>query len=147
MKAGKSPFRLFVLELSSGGMVVLYDGVCLLCNRFVQFLIQRTSADACRFAPLQAIPAFRESQDSVWVQTLEGRWLSESDAVLYVLRQLPGYRWTSIGKWIPKSWRDALYRWVARHRYGWFGQASTCIWPEPGRMLSETEIQALRNQF
>lgn len=128
-------------------MIILYDGVCLLCNRFVQFVVRRTSPADCRFAPLQEIPQFAQKQDSVWVQTYAGDWLSESDAVLYILGSLPGYRWTRFGKYIPRPWRNAVYQWVARHRYGWFGQSPTCLMPELGRMLSSEEIRNLQNQL
>lgn len=127
-------------------MIILYDGVCLLCNRFVQFVVQRTSPSDCRLAPLQDFPTLAARQDSVWVCTSTGEWLSESDAVLYIVRHLRGWRWVQVGRVVPKSWRDAIYRYVARHRYGWFGQSDICLYPEAGRMLTPEEIQKLRHQ-
>lgn len=126
-------------------MIILYDGVCLLCNRFVQFLVRRTKPSDCRFAPLQEVPHLASRKDSVWVLTQEGKWISESDAVLYIVQTLPYWGWIRIGKLIPAPWRDKIYRWIAQNRYGWFGQSPTCLFPEPGRMVSSDELQALRN--
>lgn len=127
-------------------MIILYDGVCLLCNRFVQFVVHRTSPETCRFAPLQEFPELAAKHDSVWVQTDVGEWLSESEAVLYIVQKIPNWRWISVGGVLPKRWRDGLYRWVAQNRYGWFGQSPTCLYPEAGRMLSSSEILEIRNQ-
>jgi predicted DCC family thiol-disulfide oxidoreductase YuxK len=96
-------------HMSSNHPILLFDGVCNLCNGFVQFIIRRDPEARFRFASLQ------------------------SEAVaLRVLPQLNGFwSWTQIFWLVPRSWRDAGYNWVARNRYRWFGQKDACMIPTP----------------
>ena len=125
--------------------IVLYDGVCGLCNRLVQFLLKRDKRDRFRFASLQSEFAQRlmtrhgvdpHDLDTVYVvkdhnqsnETL----LARSDAILYLLRQLGGI-WSvaGIGRVLPRGFRDAVYKIVARNRYRVFGKHESCMLPEP----------------
>lgn len=124
--------------------VVLFDGVCNLCNGLVQFIIRRDPAGRFRFAALQSaagqallatygLPPLAASQapDSVMLVS-EGRVYSHSAAVLRITREL-GWPWrlAAVGGLLPLAWRDALYRYVARHRYRWFGRQASCMLPTP----------------
>ena len=124
--------------------VVLYDGVCGLCNRLNQFLLKRDRHDRFRFASLQSDFAARLLQrhgaaaidlDTVYVVVDYGepseRLLSRSDAVLHVL-QLVGGIWslTAAGKIVPKPLRDVFYKLVATNRYRVFGKYDVCLMPE-----------------
>ncbi|UOQ52644.1 thiol-disulfide oxidoreductase DCC family protein [Hymenobacter cellulosivorans] len=121
---------------------ILFDGVCNLCNGFVQFVIQRDAPGHFRFASLQSAagqallaehglrlgPAGPET-----VMLVErGRIFTHSTAVLRIARQLGG-PWALLYAFIvvPKPLRDAAYRFVARHRYQWFGQREACMLPTP----------------
>ncbi|MGE3539396.1 MAG: thiol-disulfide oxidoreductase DCC family protein [Candidatus Tectimicrobiota bacterium] len=120
--------------------VILFDGVCHLCQASVQFVIARDPQARLRFASLQspvgqrllaARALDRQALDSVVL--LEGsRYWTESDAALRIARYLTGC-WPALGvlRLIPRPWRNALYRWIARHRYAWFGQSTTCMLPTP----------------
>lgn len=120
--------------------IVFFDGICHLCNGFVDFVIQNeTLPGSLVFAPLQGetaakiLPeADRKNMDSVLVWS-EGRILRESEAVLFVLLQLKSpWNWIPVfTRWIPASLRDFIYRFVARNRYKWFGVRDQCRLPLP----------------
>ena len=124
--------------------VVLYDGVCGLCNRLNQFLLKRDRHDRFRFASLQSDFAAKLLQrhgadaidlDTVYVVVDYGepseRLLSRSDAILHVLQRLGGiWSLTAAGKIVPKPLRDAFYKVVATNRYRVFGKYDVCLMPE-----------------
>jgi predicted DCC family thiol-disulfide oxidoreductase YuxK len=124
--------------------IVLYDGICGLCNRLIQFLLKRDVHDRFRFAPLQS--EFADSLlrrhgvsaidlDTVYVVVDHGRsterLLARSDAMLLVLRELGGI-WSAarLGTIVPRFIRNRLYDLVARNRYRIFGKHDTCMLPE-----------------
>lgn len=119
--------------------IVYFDGVCNLCNAAVDFIIRRDGAGVFRFAPLQGPTAQeRLSQvpegdpDTIVVQE-DGRLFSRSDAALRIARGLGGgWRLLMVLWWLPRPIRDAIYTWVARNRYRWFGRKETCRLPTPG---------------
>jgi predicted DCC family thiol-disulfide oxidoreductase YuxK len=110
---------------------VFYDGACGLCHRSVRIAaLGDKDGTRFRFAPLGG-RAFsgtvRESQrarvpDSIVVWTVDGRLLVLSDAVLHMMHRLGGWMRVAatIGFLAPRAWRDAVYRFVARHRQRWF---------------------------
>jgi predicted DCC family thiol-disulfide oxidoreductase YuxK len=125
--------------------LVLYDGVCGLCNRLVQFILRRDRCDTFRFAPLQSALAAeilaRQSMDrdlnSVNVvlhpQQPDERILDRSDAIQFILKELGGL-WASaanIGNLLPHRLRNSLYDLVARNRYCIWGKYDTCPLPDP----------------
>lgn len=110
----------------TGPLVVRFDGECLLCSRGIRFIAERDRAEIVRFKPLEGATV----PDSMRVET-GGRVLDRSDAVLAVLDALGG-RWRLLalaGRMIPRGWRDAPYRLVARNRYRWFGKGGSCALP------------------
>jgi len=125
--------------------IVLYDGVCGLCNRLNQFLLKRDRYDRLRFASLQSnfATSLLEQHgvsavdlDTVYVVLDYGqpaeRLLVRSDAILHVVDQLGGlWRVSRLGSFLPKALRDSLYNLVARNRYRAFGKHETCLLPEP----------------
>lgn len=125
--------------------IVLYDGVCGLCNRLTQFILKHDSRDHFRFASLQSEFAAgilkRHGADAADLDTVyvvvdyeqpEERLLERSDAIIYIGVQLGGV-WGSAGagRLLPKFFRDALYKIVARNRYRVFGKHESCMLPEP----------------
>ena len=120
--------------------IVLFDGVCNLCNGSVQFLLRRDRRRRFRFAALQSAAgrALLE-RHGLPTETLEtivvlegGRARVRSDAALHLARRLP-WPWPVLAAfWIlPRPLRDALYGFVARHRYRWFGRTESCMLPTP----------------
>ena len=117
-------------------MIIYFDGVCNLCNGFIDFLIQVDQRRRLRFAPLQGTTAQArgigrgDSIPSSIVVHDGSVSLTESDAVLQIFSCLGGV-WTVFGlaRVIPKRFRDGLYRAIARNRYGVFGRRDTCRVP------------------
>jgi predicted DCC family thiol-disulfide oxidoreductase YuxK len=122
--------------------IVFFDGVCNLCNGTVQFILDRDPAGLFRFAPLQSDLATRmlgergvvvDGNEPDSVLLLEGdRVYARSDAVLGITRHLSGaWPLLAIFAVAPRFLRDAVYRFVARHRYRWFGRTDACRVPTP----------------
>ena len=120
--------------------VLLFDGVCNLCNASVQWVIVRDKKSVFHFAALQSeagqdlLRKFGLDQaefDSVVV--IDGdRIYTRSDAALEVAGRLGGvWKLTRIFKIIPRSIRNAVYNWIARNRYRWFGKQEQCMLPRP----------------
>lgn len=79
----------------------------------------------------QALASGAADPDSV-VLVEGGRVYTHSAAVLRIAGRLGGiWRVALVGWLLPRAWRDALYRYVARHRYQWFGQQESCLLPTP----------------
>jgi predicted DCC family thiol-disulfide oxidoreductase YuxK len=123
--------------------VLLFDGMCNLCNSSVQWVLKRDTAGTFHFAALQSDVgrALLDSHglsgqffDSV-VLVDEKRAYTHSDAVLELLRRLGGL-WAILGalRVVPKPFRDGVYNVIARNRYRWFGRRDQCILPEHGWM-------------
>lgn len=126
--------------------IILFDGVCNLCHGFVQFVIRHDPAGRFQFAALQSeaartllagrglppTPPLGGDPDSVLLLD-GGRLYSHSGAVLRIARHLSGgWSWLAAPGWLlPTPARDALYRFVARHRYRWFGRQNECWLPTP----------------
>jgi predicted DCC family thiol-disulfide oxidoreductase YuxK len=131
---------------------ILFDGVCNLCNGFVQFVIRHDSPGRFHFAALQSaagqallaahgqpnLAASAADPDSV-VLVDGGHVYTHSTAVLRIAKHLGGiWQLAAVGWLLPRAWRDALYRYVAQHRYRWFGRQESCLLPTPalrGRFL------------
>ena len=119
--------------------VILFDGVCNLCNGFVQFVIARDPGRRFRFASLQSDAARRcleradpaADADSI-VLLEEGRLFTRSTAALRIARRLR-FPWSLAFALIvvPRPVRDWIYNCVARNRYRWFGRRETCAIPTP----------------
>jgi len=131
--------------INDSNPVILYDGVCGLCNRLVQFVLKHDKRDRFRFASLQSDLANTLLQrhdrdphdlDTVYVvidytQPTE-RLLARSDAILFLLKELGGiWKLATAGKALPRTIRDGVYKLVARNRYRVFGKYDSCMLPEP----------------
>ena len=127
--------------MSSGSAIIVFDGVCHLCNGWVQFLLKRDKSERFLFAAMQTAAGRRLLQDHgldpdspVSFLLLENDIpYSDSTAILRVLDQLGG-AWKSVAivlTGIPRIVRDPAYRFVARHRYRLFGRRAQCMVPTP----------------
>ncbi len=120
--------------------VLLFDGVCNMCNASVQWILQRDHRGIFRFAALQSEAGqqllLRHKLDSKRFDTvvlvLGERIFLRSDAPLEIVRQIGGW-WGLLYffKIVPRPLRDALYNFVARNRYRWFGRREACMLPRP----------------
>lgn len=123
-----------------GPCVVLFDGVCNLCNGVVRWIFARDPEGIFRFAPLQGDFArqqleaigSRPSLDSI-VLIVDGKAFVCSDAVLGIASRLrPPWRWMATLGRVPRPLRDFVYRCVARSRYRLWGKREACTMPPPG---------------
>ena len=118
--------------------VILYDGVCIFCSRWVRFVIARDPDCRFRFTPVQSDYGTRLAQafgiDPADPDTNAivhgGVAYFKSDAALTVLSHLPGWRWTRALFAVPKPLRDLVYNLVAHNRYRIFGKYDTCFVPD-----------------
>lgn len=122
--------------------IILYDGVCGLCDRFVQFVIMRDSTGKITLAPLQgetAIVLLEKFQLPLatlsTVVLIDGeKCYIKSSAVLRSLRYLDGpWKFFTLLRIIPTPLSDLVYDFVARNRYRWFGKFDACLIPSPER--------------
>ena len=127
------------LAASGDHPILLFDGVCNLCNGSIQFLIPRDPDGILRFAPLQSDlgRAVRESAglstDDLETVVLvdDGMAYTKSDAAIRLGERLGGpYRLLSLGRLLPRGLRDRIYDFVADHRYDWFGRKEQCMVPD-----------------
>lgn len=123
--------------------IVLFDGVCNLCNGAVQFILARDPQARFRFASLQSDVARRLLKGEVPAETMvlieAGKVHTKSDAALRIARCLRA-PWPLLYAFvaIPRGLRNMVYDWVACHRYAWFGKRDACMLPTPqmrGRFL------------
>ncbi|MCU0356349.1 MAG: thiol-disulfide oxidoreductase DCC family protein [Cyclobacteriaceae bacterium] len=128
------------LSQSKQHPVVLFDGVCNLCQGSVQFIIRRDPRAYFRFASLQSAygsQLLREAglddraMESIVLVTDHGIY-QRSTAALEIARHLSGL-WPVLYlfKIIPQGLRDVVYDWIARNRYRWFGKTEACWIPTP----------------
>lgn len=129
--------------------VLVFDGVCGLCNASVDFVIKHDRRRVFRFTPSQSASGRRllerfgvDPEDVQSVYLVEGgRIKARSTAALLVARRL-GFPWAlaSVFLLVPRPLRDLVYGWIARNRYRWFGKQETCRLPnaeERSRFLLE----------
>jgi len=120
--------------------VILFDGVCNLCNGAVQFVIKRDNKNQFLFASLQSeegkqilkelnFPA--NKMDSFFLVE-NGKVYDRSAAALKVVKKLSGL-WSFLYGFIivPKFMRDVVYNLIAKNRYQWFGRKDECMIPTP----------------
>lgn len=120
--------------------ILLFDGVCNLCSRAVQFVIRHDPAGRFRFAALQSpagqrllvehgLPA--DALDTFVL--IEGaRCFTRSDAAIELARRLDGaWRWLRLAAVVPRPIRDWAYGVLVRNRYRWFGRRESCMVPTP----------------
>ncbi|HET9958492.1 MAG TPA: thiol-disulfide oxidoreductase DCC family protein [Polyangiaceae bacterium] len=116
--------------------VIFFDGVCHLCQASVRFIIARDPRATFQFASLQSEAAQRLLGGPVPVESVilwdEGRIYKRSAAALRIARSLRApWPALSIFLLVPTFIRDAVYAWIAKNRYRWFGQDDQCWVPTP----------------
>src|SRR5437660_10012280 len=115
--------------------VILYDGVCVFCSRWIRFVAARDVARRFRFTAIQSPYGTRLAQafgidpdDPDTNAVVHGGEVSfKSDAALTVLSHLPGWNWVRVLRAVPKPVRDAVYNLGARNRYRTFAQFKVCV--------------------
>lgn len=127
------------INLENQPYIVIFDGLCNLCNGAVQFIIRHDTKNKFVFASLQSEVAqkllndiqVKSSQESIVL--IKGlKHFEKSDAQLEIAKNLSGL-WPMVYgfKIIPRFLRDVLYNWIAKNRYTWFGKRESCLAPSP----------------
>jgi predicted DCC family thiol-disulfide oxidoreductase YuxK len=120
--------------------VILFDGVCVFCSRWVRFIVARDAAARFRFTPIQSPYGTRLAQ-AVGIDADDpdtnavihgGVAYFKSDGALTVLSLLPAWSWVRVLFVVPGPLRDAVYNLVAKNRYRIFGKYDACIVPDAG---------------
>lgn len=121
----------------TGNKIILFDGVCNLCNGSVNFLIRRDFKKVFIFSPLQSnfgkllveelnVP---KKIDSI-ILVIDNKYYIKSDAVIEIIKELKWYwRMLNVLKILPRKFRDLLYDFIANNRYKWFGKQKECMIP------------------
>ena len=128
------------MTIESDRPIILFDGVCGLCDKFVQFVMRHDPDGKVAFAALQSNAGkellqkfgFQKEQRS-FVVLIEGdKSYVKSTAVLRAVRHLPGsVRHFAMLSAVPRFISDAVYDFIASRRYHWFGKYDECIIPTP----------------
>ena len=119
--------------------VILFDGVCNLCNGSVQFILKRDKEKRFLFASLQSaygqklLKQFNLPPNNFnsFILYQDGNLFTKSTGALMMFSQLKGWKWTRIFKVVPRFIRDAVYGLIANNRYKWFGKQEACWLPTP----------------
>ena len=120
--------------------VILYDGVCVFCSRWIRFVARRDVDRRFRFTPIQSAYGARlarafgiDPADPDTNAVIHGGVAYfKSDGALTVLSNLPGWGWARAFRGVPKPLRDAVYNLVARNRYRIFGKYEECFLGDAG---------------
>tara|TARA_R110000851_G_scaffold86328_9_gene187493 strand:+ start:1692 stop:2102 length:411 start_codon:yes stop_codon:yes gene_type:complete len=129
------------MEMIENNKIILFDGVCNLCNSSVQYVIKRDKSNAYRFAALQSEIGKKlveergidTSQiDSIILIEPGVAYYTKSTAALKIAQSFGGvWQLTSVFEWIPEKIRDWVYDYIAKNRYKWYGKKDACMIPTP----------------
>jgi predicted DCC family thiol-disulfide oxidoreductase YuxK len=127
------------LPVADGEAVVVFDGVCVLCSGWVDFLLRHDRRGQFRFAAMQTeagrallAGSGLDPDDPLSFLLIDSKGAhTDSDAVLAILARV-GWPWRVAGvfRLLPRALRDRGYRWLARNRYRWFGKKEACYLPD-----------------
>lgn len=120
--------------------IILFDGVCKLCNDTVQSIIKHDKNDVFRFAPLQSDVA-RQIINERGIDTAELEsviliepgvaYYHKSAAAIEIAKHLDKFSWLKYFRSVPEGLRDGIYSFVAKNRYKWYGRKENCMVPTP----------------
>ncbi|MBP6585839.1 MAG: DUF393 domain-containing protein [Flavobacterium sp.] len=130
-----------MLDLPKNKKIILFDGVCNLCDSLLQFVIHHDKKDVFRFVALQSplgqkivnhIGIQNKNIDSVILYVPGVAYYYKSSAALEIARELGGFfHLGTVFKIIPTVLRNYIYDYVAKNRYSWYGKKASCMIPTP----------------
>jgi predicted DCC family thiol-disulfide oxidoreductase YuxK len=120
--------------------ILLYDGTCHFCNKTVSLILRFEKAPVLMFAMIQshlgeeiigkAEARWKTKIDSIVLVDKKQIWI-KSNAAIHVAKYLKfPFSLARFLTFVPLSFRDYMYSWIAKNRYGWFGKSETCIVPD-----------------
>lgn len=121
--------------------IILFDGICNLCDATVQYIIKHDKKDIFRFVPLQSelgqqivnyIGVDTSKTDSILLYQPGYAYYYKAEAALLIAKELGGIvSLLSIFSFLPKTFLNTVYDYVARNRYKWYGKKQECMIPTP----------------
>ncbi|RXR18959.1 thiol-disulfide oxidoreductase DCC family protein [Flavobacterium amnicola] len=120
--------------------IILFDGVCNLCNSSVQYIIKRDRKDLFRFVSLQSelgqkiikhLGISDRNIDSIVLYSPGRAYYYKSGAIIEIAKELPYFNWFTAFRFVPTSLRDVIYDFIAKNRYHWYGKQESCMIPTP----------------
>ncbi|KGO94854.1 thiol-disulfide oxidoreductase DCC family protein [Flavobacterium subsaxonicum] len=128
-------------DLPQNKKIILFDGVCNLCDATVQFIIKHDKKDVFRFVPIQSdlgqsiiqhIGIDTSKTDSIILYEPGHAYYYKAEAALKIATALGGiYSGMAIFTILPKGLSNAVYDYIARNRYKWYGKKNDCMIPTP----------------
>lgn len=123
--------------MNSDKPVILFDGVCNLCNNSVQFVIKRDPQGIFKYASLQSdfgqqlLKQFNLPSDKFnsFILFQDNQVYTRSTGALKMLSQLKGWKWIKVFYIVPRFIRDGVYNLISTYRYRWFGKKDECMIP------------------
>ena len=129
------------MNLPLNKQIILFDGVCNLCEASVQFVIKHDEKDIFRFVALQSdlgqdiikhIGIQDKNIDSVILYIPGVAYYYKSSAAIEIAKNLGGlFHFGTVFKIIPTGLRNVLYDYIAKNRYTWYGKKESCMIPTP----------------
>ncbi|KQB40661.1 putative thiol-disulfide oxidoreductase DCC [Flavobacterium daejeonense] len=126
-------------NLPKNKKIILFDGICNLCNSSVQFIIERDKKDVFRFVALQSelgqeicnyVGIDQKTTDSIILYEPGTAYYLKSEAALKIVAEFHSvYTLLGIFKIFPIGIRDSIYDYVAKNRYKWYGKKEQCMIP------------------
>lgn len=121
--------------------IILFDGVCNLCNTSVQYVVKRDKKDVFRFAPLQSEIGKKmlkernidtNTIDSIILIEPEIAYYIKSEAALKIMKEFDG-AWSLMAVFniVPTKIKNIVYDFIAKNRYKWYGKKDACMIPTP----------------
>ncbi|CAM3932004.1 thiol-disulfide oxidoreductase DCC family protein [Flavobacterium cucumis] len=130
-----------IQDLPQDKKIILFDGVCNLCDSSVQYVIKHDKKDRFRFVPLESelgqkilkhIGINPIHTDSIVLYEPGISYYYKSTAALEIAKGLSGiFTLAAVFKILPTGIRDAVYDYVAKNRYNWYGKKEACMIPTP----------------
>ena len=128
-------------KLPKNKKIILFDGLCNLCDSAVQFIIKHDKKDVFRFVSLQSdigkeisnyLGMNSEELNSIIVYQPGYAYYYKSEAVFEIAKELGGiYSLITIFSILPSSITDSIYDYIAENRYKWYGKKESCMIPTP----------------
>lgn len=121
--------------------IILFDGICNLCESSIQFIIKRDKKDTFRYVAIQSeigqkiikhIGIDTSKTDSIILYLPEKAYYYKAEAVLLITKDLSGvYSILGCLSFIPNNFKNLIYDYIAKNRYKWYGKKESCMIPTP----------------
>lgn len=128
-------------NLPTDKKIILFDGVCNLCDSVVQFIIKKDKHDVFRFVALQSIPGQEiikhigvdtTKTDSIILYEPGHAYYYKAEAALHIAKEIGGvYSLLTVFSFLPQWMSNSVYDYIARNRYKWYGKKQECMIPTP----------------